>query len=158
MNSNPIELPDNARGGGDDAGVGRALTRVASGRFLETGETTQNQESKASASPEQAVQGERAESSTRESTFSGNGHLGVRLLRVAVLAVCYFLLEIVVKAVTVLQFIFVAWKKRPHAGMQRLGEMISKYMASLWLYCTFASDDAPWPFGPWPRGAAEPQG
>jgi hypothetical protein len=68
MNSNPIELPHNARGGGDDAGVGRALTRVASGRFLETGETTQNQESKASASPEQAVQGERAESPTGEST------------------------------------------------------------------------------------------
>ena len=158
MNDNPFQLPDNARGAGDDAGVGRASTRVASGRLSETGETTQNQEAKASVSPEQAVQGERAESSSSRSTLSENGHLGVRLLRVAVLAVCYFLLEIVVKAVTVLQFIFVAWKKRPHAGMQRLGEMIASYMAALWRYCTFASDDAPWPFRPWPRGAAEQQG
>jgi len=157
MNANPIELPDNAREAGDDAEESRSLTRVESGRLSETGEATQNQKVKAPVSPEEVVQGERAESSSRESTLSENGHLGLRLLRVAVLAVCYFLLEIVVKAVTVLQFIFVAWKKQPHAGMQRLGEVIAEYMAALWLYCTFASDDAPWPFRRWPRDAAEPQ-
>lgn len=158
MNANPFELPDNARGAGDDAGVGRALTRVEGGRLLETGEKAQNEEARASVSPEKADQGERAESSSRESTLRENGHLGVRLLCVAVLAVCYFLLEIVVKAVTVLQFVFVGWKKQPHAGMQHLGEMIDQYMAEMWLYCTFASDDAPWPFGSWPRGAAETEG
>ena len=91
------------------------------------------------------------ETSVDESDENGREHLGIRLLRVAVLAACYFLLEIVVKAVTALQFIYVAWKKRPHAGMRSIGEMIAKYMESMWLYCTFASDDAPWPFSPWPR-------
>jgi len=77
--------------------------------------------------------------------------LGMRLLRVIVLAACYFVLELVAKTLTVAQFIFCAWKKRPHRGMQRLGEMIARYMQQMWLYCTFASDEAPWPFSPWPR-------
>jgi hypothetical protein len=133
MNANPFELPDNARGAGDDAGARRALTHGESGRLSETGEKTQNEETRASVTPEQAVQGKRGESSSGVSTLSENGHLGERLLRVAVLAVCYFVLKIVVKAVTVLQFIFVTWKKQPHAGMQRLGEMIAKYMEAMWL-------------------------
>ena len=127
-------------------------------KLFKPGEKEQNEEVRASISPERADRGERTESPSRGSTSSENGHLGVRLLRVAVLAVCYFLLEIVVKAVTVLQFVFVGWKKQPHAGMQHLGEMIVQYMAEKWLYCTFASDDAPWPFGSWPWGATETEG
>lgn len=73
-------------------------------------------------------------------------HVGKRLLRVAILAICYSVLELIVKTVTVAQFIFVAWKKRPHPGMQRLGTMIAEYMHTMWRYCTFASDDSPWPF------------
>lgn len=73
-------------------------------------------------------------------------HVGKRLLRVSILLICYSVLELMVKAVTVVQFIFVAWKKRPHPGMQRLGTMIAEYMRTLWRYCTFASDDSPWPF------------
>jgi hypothetical protein len=81
----------------------------------------------------------------------GKGYLGRRLFRVAVLLGCYFVLEVVVKAATFTQFVFFAWRKRPHAGTQRLGTTIARYMCSLWLYCTFASDEAPWPFSPWPR-------
>lgn len=80
-----------------------------------------------------------------------SGQLGTRLLRVTILALCYFVLEVVVKAVTIAQFVFTAWKKHPHPGLQRLGDMIAQYMFALWRYCTFASDDAPWPFKPWPR-------
>ena len=74
--------------------------------------------------------------------------LGIRLLRVLVLVGIYFVLEILIKALTVVQFIFVAWQKRPHPGMQRLGMMISEYICTMWKYCTFASDEAPWPFKP----------
>ena len=84
-----------------------------------------------------------------------NREIGMRLLRVAILAVLYFILEFVAKALTVLQFIFVAWQKRPHRGMQALGTMIAEYMFGLWRYCTFVSDDAPWPFRPWPRPRRE---
>ena len=84
-----------------------------------------------------------------------NRDVGIRLLRVAILAICYFLLELVAKALTVLQFIFVAWQKRPHRGMQMLGAMIAEYMHALWRYCTFASDEAPWPFRPWPADGSE---
>jgi hypothetical protein len=60
-------------------------------------------------------------------------------------------LEIVAKAATVLQLVYAAWKKRPHPGIQRLGARIGEYMNALWRYCTFASQEAPWPFSPWPR-------
>ena len=81
-----------------------------------------------------------------------NREIAIRLLRVVILAACYFLLEIVAKALVVAQFLFVAWQKRPQQGMARLGTMIAEYMHALWRFCTFASDDPPWPFRPWPRG------
>ena len=78
-----------------------------------------------------------------------NREVGMRLLRVAILAIFYFIFELVAKTLTVLQFVFVAWQKRPHRGMQMLGTMMAEYMYRLWRYCTFVSDDAPWPFRPW---------
>ena len=87
-----------------------------------------------------------------------NRDIGIRLFRVVILAACYFLLEIVAKTLTVMQFLFVGWNKRPHQGMARLGTMIGEYMHGLWRYCTFASDDAPWPFRPWPRGERKIRG
>ena len=81
-----------------------------------------------------------------------NREIGIRLLRVVILAACYFLLEIVAKALVVVQFLYVAWQKRPHQGMARLGTMIAEYMHALWRFCTFASHEPPWPFRPWPRG------
>ncbi len=81
---------------------------------------------------------------------AGNA-LGMRVLRIVIALAVYFVLEIVVKVVTVLQLIYVAWKKHPNPGMQRLGAMIGDYTNALWRYCTFASQEAPWPFNPWPR-------
>jgi len=70
MNANRFELPDSASGAGDDVTAGRALTRVRSERLSVKGEKTRNQNARASVSPEQAGEGERAESSIRESTSS----------------------------------------------------------------------------------------
>ena len=80
------------------------------------------------------------------STGINNYHIGKRLLFVTVLAICYFVVEFLAKIVTVAQFLFVVWKKQPHPEMQRLGTTIAVYMHDLWRYCTFASDDPPWPF------------
>ena len=80
------------------------------------------------------------------STEIKNYNIGKRLLVVAVLAICYFVVEFLAKILTVAQFLFVAWKKQPHTEMQRFGTIIAVYMHDLWRYCTFASDDAPWPF------------
>jgi len=79
------------------------------------------------------------------------GYPWLRLFRVIVMLIVYFVLEVVVKSLTVAQFLFVAWRKRPHDGMKRWGAMIAAYMNQMWQYCTFASDAAPWPFSPWPR-------
>ena len=102
------------------------------------------------------------DSEHQESTQSlahrpSDGHIGLRLLRVVVVALCYFVIELVAKAVTVMQFVYLAWRKQPHPGMQRLGARLSEYMYAMWRYCTFASDDAPWPFKPWPKGQVDLQ-
>ena len=75
-----------------------------------------------------------------------NTDLGMRLLRVGVLAVCYFVVELIAKVLVVSQLLYTVWQRRPHPGMQRLGTSIADYMRDLWKYCTFASDNAPWPF------------
>jgi len=100
---------------------------------------------------------ERREDSTISASESRDRHLGLRLLRVAVVAICYFVIEMVAKIVTVAQFVFLAWRKQPHPGMQRFGARLSEYMYAMWRYCTFASDDAPWPFKPWPSGQVDLQ-
>lgn len=88
-----------------------------------------------------------------DGSAAGEGaRLGPRLVRTLVVFAFWFLLELLVKAVTVLQLVHVACKKRPHLGMQRLGDMIGEYTYGLWRYCTFASHQTPWPFSPWPRG------
>lgn len=83
------------------------------------------------------------------------GPLGRRVLRILVGLAIYFVLEIVVKVVTVLQLIYVAWNKRPNPAMQRLGAMIGDYTNALWRYGTFASHVAPWPFNPSPRDPSD---
>lgn len=85
------------------------------------------------------------------------GYLGSRLFRVVVVLAVYFVLELLVKATMVLQFVHVAWKKRPHLGMQRFGASVGEYMNALWRFCTFASDQPPWPFRPWPREPSGPE-
>jgi hypothetical protein len=74
------------------------------------------------------------------------------VLRVAILLVFWIGLELLAKAVTVLQLLHVVWKKHPHRPMQRLGTMVGDYTNQLWRYCMHASNQAPWPFSPWPRG------
>ncbi len=75
-----------------------------------------------------------------------NTDLGMRLLRVGVLAVCYFVVELIAKILVVSQLLYTVWQRSPHPGMQRLGTSIADYMCELWKYFSFASDNAPWPF------------
>ena len=81
--------------------------------------------------------------------------LGRRLLQVLVVLALYFVLEVVTKLVAFIQFIIVAWRGRPEPRLQRAGASLARFMHTMWLYFTFASDEPPWPFAPWPDGAVE---
>ena len=80
------------------------------------------------------------------------GPLSERAVRTLVPLALYFVLEVVAKAVVLLQFIVVMLRGRPATPLAVGGAMLAEFMYSLWLYGTFADDTPPWPFSPWPRG------
>lgn len=79
--------------------------------------------------------------------------LGWRLLKALTVLALYFVLEVVTKVVAVVQFVIVAWRGRADARLQRLGAALACFMYAMWMYITFASDRAPWPFSEWPAPA-----
>ena len=76
---------------------------------------------------------------------------GRRVFRMAVLALCYLVLEIVGKLLVVVQLGFVLWRRVPESRCRRFAAAYSAWMGALWAFVTFASDEAPWPFAPWPN-------
>lgn len=154
MNDIPGERIDPTVEDNDDGD--RRHERNETRHSLPTG--TDERERNGYVTPTELYDNSEHQESTKTSTHEpSDSHIGLRLLRVVVVAVCYFVIELVAKVVTVAQFVFLAWRKQPHPGMQRLGAMLSEYMYAMWRYCTFASDDAPWPFKPWPKGLVDPQ-
>ena len=73
-----------------------------------------------------------------------------RLLRLLVLALCYAVLELVGKAVVLLQIGFVLCRGTPSARLSSFARNFAAWMGALWAYVTFGVDEAPWPFRPWP--------
>lgn len=148
-----------SKGFPEDEGAGASLVRNEQSRPQDAGGPGWERPDSGAAA-ESGGKGAEAVSKTgagRGADESHAGYLGSRLLRVVVVLVVYFVLELLVKAAMVLQFIYVAWKKRPHLGMRRFGASVGEYMNALWRFCTFASDEAPWPFRPWPREPAGPE-
>lgn len=149
MNSDPNQPQERSTADPDDVHPSQTPSHVENNPRSASDENDPVRASETPSSAEKPGLDAKSEPSRGEANSNQGYRLGERLLRVLVLAVCYFILEIVVKATTVIQFVFVAWKKRPNPHLQRLGEMIAEYMESMWLYCTFATDDAPWPYRPW---------
>lgn len=73
-----------------------------------------------------------------------------RLLYVILFVIIYSVAEIVLATVTVLQFGFVLITGRRNANLLQFGASLSRFMYDVLRYFTFNSDDAPFPFQPWP--------
>lgn len=53
-------------------------------------------------------------------------------------------------ALGVLQFIFVGFERKPNEDLKRLNKNLSQYLRDLIAYITFARDEKPFPFAPFP--------
>jgi hypothetical protein len=74
-----------------------------------------------------------------------------RLLYVILFAVIYTVADIVLATVFVVQFGFVLITGRRNRNLLDFGASLSRFMYDVLRYFTFNSDDAPFPFQPWPE-------
>ncbi len=78
-----------------------------------------------------------------------------RLWRTSVMVLTYLVIEISVKAVVVLQLVFLLCGAKPSPWLRRRGEELAMQLHGMWLYLSCAIPEAPWPFSPWPRATSE---
>ena len=87
---------------------------------------------------------------TRKSTW-------LRLVFIVVFGVVWWIAEVVLTAVVVLQFLWVLFTGEPNERLRAFGQSLSRYAYQLFRYVTFNSDARPFPFDlDWPSGARDP--
>lgn len=99
-------------------------------------------------------EGNAASETTTEETAGSETqetNIWVRGLLMAFFVVVTRLVEFVVIAVLVTQFIIKLVTKKPNQRLTDFGESLSQYIASIVRYQTFNSEDKPFPFGAWPK-------
>ena len=83
----------------------------------------------------------------------------VRLVYMIVLAVAFWVAELVAIAVIVFQFLCSLFTGKPNDQLLRFGRNLARYFQEITAFMTFATKEKPFPFGPWPdEPASEPGG
>ena len=78
----------------------------------------------------------------------------IRLVSMIVLAIAFNIVEIVIFAVVVFQFLTALFTRKPNSHFTRFGRNLARYLQQITAFLTFASEDKPFPFSSWPD---EPQ-
>jgi hypothetical protein len=74
----------------------------------------------------------------------------LRLVFMIVLSIAYGLAELVILAVVVFQFLASLFAGRPNHQLARFGRNLARYLQQIIVYVTFATEEKPFPFMPWP--------
>ncbi len=75
----------------------------------------------------------------------------LRLVYMIVLAIAFNIAEIVIFAVVVFQFLVTLFTRKPNARMTRFGRNMARYVQQIVAFLTFATEERPFPFSPWPN-------
>lgn len=82
-----------------------------------------------------------------------------RLLYIVIYAVMFYLAQLILAAVVVVQFLWHLFTGAPNDNLREFGHRLGAWLAETARYATYASDRRPWPFGqPWPDAADLPRG
>lgn len=80
----------------------------------------------------------------------------LRGLFMLLFAVVFSLVELLVAAVAVFQFLVVLFTGRTNARLEQFGRGLSRYVYQIVQFFTFAREVKPFPFSPWPEESARP--
>jgi len=74
----------------------------------------------------------------------------LRLVSMIVLAIAFNVAEIVIIAVVVFQFLAALFTRQPNTQFTRFGRNLARYLQQIINFLTFATEEKPFPFSPWP--------
>ena len=74
----------------------------------------------------------------------------LRLVFMIVMGVAYSAAEIVTLVVIVFQFLTSLFTGKPNDRLNRFGRNLARYFQQITVYMTFATEEKPFPFAPWP--------
>jgi hypothetical protein len=75
----------------------------------------------------------------------------VRGLFMVLFAIAYNIVEILVAAVAILQFLIVLVTGRVNGRLRFFGAGLSAYAYRIFLFLTYCTEIRPWPFSEWPE-------
>lgn len=81
------------------------------------------------------------------------GEIWMRGLHMILLAIAYTVAEIMLVAIIVFQFFSSLITGQVNDRLVRLGQQLCTYIYQLLLFFTFNTEERPYPFAGWPRGA-----
>ena len=84
------------------------------------------------------------------------GSIWLRLVYMIILGVAFNVAEFVTFVVVVFQFLFSLITGQPNDQLTRFGRNLARYLQQLIVFMTFATEDKPFPFTPWPDEPHEP--
>lgn len=65
--------------------------------------------------------------------------------------ILYVISNILIFIIAILQFLWQVFTKKPLPGLQDFGGVVAKYFEQSAAYLTYATDERPFPFGPYPE-------
>lgn len=81
------------------------------------------------------------------------GEIWLRGLHMLLLAIAYAVAEVILVAIIIFQFLSSLFTTKVNDRLLKLGQQLSTYIYQLLLFFTFNTEERPYPFAAWPRGA-----
>ncbi len=75
----------------------------------------------------------------------------LRLVFMIVLSMAFSVAEIITLAVVAFQFLASLFTGQPNDQLARFGRNLARYLQQIIVYVTFATEEKPFPFTPWPN-------
>ena len=79
----------------------------------------------------------------------------IRVVYMILFAVIFNIVEFVIAVVAVVQFLSRLFTGKVNQQLQGLGHGVGAYVNEITQFLTYHTDDKPYPFAPWPKGAPE---
>ncbi len=77
----------------------------------------------------------------------------MRVVYMILFAVIFYIVEFVIAVVAVVQFLSTLFTGKANRQLQALGQGVGAYVNEITVFLTYHTDDKPYPFAPWPKGA-----